>query len=154
MPLPPADGWLVPRRPEVPTLYRAAAWALVLSAVRSSSGLPSFRAGLGPRTCEPDRITGASTPKFFKSPHPGPPVSCATVEGKAMDPACPRLYPLRGTLCLRHIRVPHARAQGSDGPCHPLSSLHHPRLSLSLLAPLCPPQCSQPESSRLAPLHR
>lgn len=51
-----------------------------------------------------------------------------------MDPACPRLYPLKGTLCLRHIRVPHARAQGSDGPCHPLSSLHHPRLSLSLLA--------------------
>lgn len=55
MPLPPADDWLAPIRPDVPTLYRAAAWALVLSAVRSSSGLPSFRAGLAPRTCRTRR---------------------------------------------------------------------------------------------------
>lgn len=38
-------------RPGVPTLYRAAACAFVRSAVRSSSGLPSFREGLGPKTC-------------------------------------------------------------------------------------------------------
>lgn len=42
-------GWSQGRS-GVPTLYRAEAWAFDWSAVRSSSGLPSFRAGLGPRT--------------------------------------------------------------------------------------------------------
>lgn len=49
------DLMLIPSKPAVPTLYRAAAWALVWSAVMSSSGLPSFRAGLGPRTCRSRR---------------------------------------------------------------------------------------------------
>lgn len=90
---------LIPSRPAVPTLYRAAAWALVWSAVMSSSGLPSFRAGLGPRTCRARQDYWGFCIQISQVTTCGPPVS-RTVQGKAMVPAHPpnSLLPQGSTL--------------------------------------------------------
>lgn len=117
----PTAAWSL-GRPRAPTLYRAAAWALVWSAVRSSSGLPSFRAGLGPRTCRSQGRLGSQG-----SLAPGPDLP---------NPLRPGPRPQWGTLsCTRHpaqlragSRPPHLPGHWSFRPqgCFTLNHTKHP----------------------------
>ena len=106
-------------RPGTPTLYRAAACAFVRSAVRSSSGLPSFREGLGPKTCRDEgrpRFQGFLGTYHVQPPPPSHPYThvCTKAPGRAGEGSVPGYQSLHPK---RYLTLSPTKA--SDEPAKP-----------------------------------